>query len=58
MLNQLVLKVYGCFVLSNRQRKPKGQSGMDNSVTLSTLGAQDTGRRQIKQNILHKKLKG
>ena len=57
MLNQLVLKIYGCFVLSNRERKPKGQSGMDNSVTLSTLGAQDTGRRQAKQKTRHRKLK-
>ena len=30
-------------VENKRQRKPKGQSRMDNPETLATLGTQDTG---------------
>jgi len=30
---------------------------MDNPVTLTTLGTQDTGRRQAKENKTHRKLK-
>ena len=33
---------------NKRQRKPKGQSGMDNQETQEALGTQDTGRRQTK----------
>ena len=32
-----------------RQRKPKGQSRMNNPEKLETLGTQDTGRRKTKQ---------
>ena len=31
---------------NKRQRKPKGQSRMDNSETLAALGTQDTARKQ------------
>ena len=31
------------------QRKPKGQSRIDNPETLATQGTQDTGQRQTKQ---------
>ena len=34
--------------LYKRQRKPKGQSKKDNPELLTTLGTQDTGRRQHK----------
>ena len=34
---------------NKRQRKPKGQSRMDNPETLATLGTQEIGRRQRKQ---------
>ena len=34
---------------NKRQRKPKGQSRMDNPEKLPTLGKQDTERRQAKQ---------
>ena len=37
------------------QRKPKGQSKMDNPEKLVTLGTQDTGRKQNKKQ--HRKLK-
>jgi hypothetical protein len=34
-----------------------GQSRMNNSEKLATLGTQDTGRRQTKQKTQHRKLK-
>ena len=34
---------------NKRQRKPKGQSRLDNPQTLTTVGTHDTGRN--KQNI-------
>lgn len=46
------------FLYTNkRERKPKEQSGMENPDTLATLGTQETGRRQAKQNTRHRKLK-
>jgi hypothetical protein len=46
-------------VVNKRMRKPKGQSIMDNTETLATLGAcaHDRGRRQTKQITQHRKLK-
>jgi hypothetical protein len=38
---------------SKRWRKPKGQSRLINSETLATLGTQDIGRRQTRQNKKH-----
>jgi hypothetical protein len=35
------------------QRKPKGQSRMDNPEKLAPLGKKDTKRRQTKQNTSH-----
>ena len=35
-------------ILNKHQRKPKGQSRMDNQDTQATLGTQDTGQRQTK----------
>ena len=35
-------------MVNKRQRKPKGQSRMDNPETLATPGAQDIGGRQVK----------
>ena len=32
------------------QRKPKGQSRMDNPETLATLGTQDTGQINVREN--------
>ena len=40
---------YSC--LKKRQRKPKGQSRIDNLEKLATLGTQDTGGRQTRQKI-------
>jgi hypothetical protein len=37
----------------SRVRKPKGKSEMDNLEKLATLGTQDNGRRQGKQNKKH-----
>jgi len=38
------------FIVANKRRRiPKGQSRIDNPLKLSTLGTQDTGRRQTKQ---------
>ena len=34
---------------NKRERKPKGQSRMDNPEKLATLGTQDTGQRQTQQ---------
>ena len=34
--------------MNKRQRKPKGQSRMDNPEKLVTFGTQNTGRRQKK----------
>ena len=36
--------------LNERQRKPKGQSRINNLETLATLGTQDTGRRKNTQH--------
>ena len=33
-----------------RQRKPKGQSGIDNPETRATLDIQDTGRKKNQRN--------
>jgi len=38
-------------IRNKRQKNPKGQSIMDNSETLATLGKQDTGRRQTKKTL-------
>ena len=35
--------------MNKRQRKPKGQSRMDNPEKLVTFGTQNTGRRQKKK---------
>ena len=42
--------------LNKRQRQPKGQSRIDNPEKVTTLGTQDTVRRQPKQtkNKTHK----
>jgi hypothetical protein len=46
------------FLYTNkRERKPKEQSRMENPDILATLGTQETGRRQTKQNTRHRKLK-
>jgi hypothetical protein len=39
--------------LSKRQRKPKGQSRMDNLQTLTTMGTQDIGPRQAHKKLSH-----
>ena len=36
--------------------KTEGQSRMDNSETLATLGTQDTRRRQTKQRTQHRQV--
>jgi len=41
-------------VLNKREKKPKGQSRMDNAETLATFGSQNTGR--IKQKKAKTKL--
>jgi hypothetical protein len=38
----------------NVRENRKGQSRMDNLTILATLGTQDTGRRQTKQNTTQK----
>jgi len=38
---------------NKRQRKPKGQSRMDNQEKLAALGKKDTKGRQTKQNTSH-----
>ena len=35
---------------NKRQRKPKGQQRMDNPETLATLGTQDTGQINVREN--------
>ena len=41
----LILYIF-IFPINKRQRKPKGQSRMNNPERLATLVTQDTGRRQ------------
>ena len=38
------------------QRKPKWQSRMDNSETLATLGTQDTGQINVRENREHSRM--
>ena len=38
--------------MHRRQRKPKWQSRMDNPEKLATLDTQNTGRKEITQNVL------
>ena len=45
------------YPLDKRQRKPKGQSRLDNSETLVTLGTQDTGPRQTNHKSTTQKYK-
>jgi hypothetical protein len=40
-----------------RQRKPKGQSRMDNPDTLVTLGTQDEGKKKTNKKKKKKKTK-
>jgi len=44
-------------MLKKNERKPKGQSRMDNPEPLATLDTQDTGRRQTKHKAQNRKLK-
>ena len=44
--HQLNIKYQLQGIDNKRQRKPKGQSRMENLETLSILGTQDTGRRR------------
>ena len=37
-------------VINKRQRKPKGQTGMENSEKLATLGTQDTWQMNVRKN--------
>ena len=46
-------EIYTEVVLYKCQRKPKGQSRIDNPEKLATLDTQDTGRRQTKQKTQH-----
>ena len=40
--------------VNKRQRKPNGESRMDNPETLATLGTQDRERKTNKQNTKNK----
>jgi len=47
--------MYKVFI-NKRYNRPKRKASMKNPGKLSTLGTQDTGRRQTKQKTQHRKL--